>query len=167
MWANAFAYVGGLATGYAGGTFALVGPSWQGKLPSGVKRIDCPTRWVERRLAAMRIVLIWLVASWISTSSAWGQPADDLYKGHELAVLYCGNCHLAAPDQPSPPVWKFPPAPSFESIAQRDDVSAQSLRTFLTTTHRGLDNPRGMPSPNLADYQINQVVTYILSMRKR
>jgi hypothetical protein len=47
MWANAFAYVGGMATGYKGGTFALVGPGWQGKLPAGIKRIDCPTRWVE------------------------------------------------------------------------------------------------------------------------
>jgi hypothetical protein len=47
MWANAFAYVGGLATGYKGGTFALVGPGWKGELPAGVKRIDCPTRWVQ------------------------------------------------------------------------------------------------------------------------
>jgi hypothetical protein len=47
MWANAFAYVGGMATGYKGGTFALVAPGWHGKLPAGVKRIDCPTRWVE------------------------------------------------------------------------------------------------------------------------
>jgi hypothetical protein len=47
MWANAFAYVGGVATGYKGGTFALVGPGWQGPLPSGIRRIDCPTRWVE------------------------------------------------------------------------------------------------------------------------
>ncbi len=47
MWANAFAYVGGLATGYNGGTFALVGPGWKGELPAGAKRIDCPTRWIE------------------------------------------------------------------------------------------------------------------------
>ena len=47
MWTNAFAYVGGIATGYKGGTFALVGPGWDGRLPPGVKRIDCPTRWVE------------------------------------------------------------------------------------------------------------------------
>jgi len=47
MWANAFAYVGGLATGYKGGSFALVGPAWTGELPAGVKRIDCPTRWIE------------------------------------------------------------------------------------------------------------------------
>jgi hypothetical protein len=46
MWTNAFAYVGGKATGYKGGTFALVGPGWTGELPSGVQRIDCPTPWV-------------------------------------------------------------------------------------------------------------------------
>lgn len=46
MWTNAFAYVGGKTTGYKGGKFALVGPDWKGKLPAGVKRIDCPTPWV-------------------------------------------------------------------------------------------------------------------------
>lgn len=46
FWTNAFAYVGGVATGYRGGKFALVGPGWKGKLPRGVKRIESPTRWV-------------------------------------------------------------------------------------------------------------------------
>ncbi|SFK24073.1 DUF1254 domain-containing protein [Methylocapsa palsarum] len=46
FWTNAFAYAGGVATGYKGGRFALVGPRWKGKLPANVKRIDCPTRWV-------------------------------------------------------------------------------------------------------------------------
>src|ERR1700677_3811333 len=47
MWTNAFAYIGRIATGYRGGTFALVGPGWRGELPPGAKRIDCPTRWIE------------------------------------------------------------------------------------------------------------------------
>jgi DNA sulfur modification protein DndE len=46
MWTNTFAYVGGKATGYKGGTYALVGPNWKGLLPSGVKRINCPTPWI-------------------------------------------------------------------------------------------------------------------------
>ncbi len=46
MWTNAFACFGGKATGYKGGKFALVGPGWQGKLPKGLKRIDCPTPWI-------------------------------------------------------------------------------------------------------------------------
>jgi hypothetical protein len=47
MWTNAFAYPAGGASGYEGGKFALVGPGWKGELPAGVKRIDCPTRWIE------------------------------------------------------------------------------------------------------------------------
>lgn len=46
MWTNAFAYIGGKTTGYKGGKFVLVGPGWNGTLPPGVKRIDCPTPWV-------------------------------------------------------------------------------------------------------------------------
>jgi DNA sulfur modification protein DndE len=46
FWTNAFAYVGGVATGYKGGKFALVGPGWKGRLPPGARRIDAPTRWV-------------------------------------------------------------------------------------------------------------------------
>ena len=45
MYTNAFAYAGGMATGYKGGKFALVGPGFKGTLPAGVQRIDCPTRW--------------------------------------------------------------------------------------------------------------------------
>ena len=46
FWTNAFAYAGGVETGYEGGKFALVGPGWKGQLPPDVKRIDAPTRWV-------------------------------------------------------------------------------------------------------------------------
>ena len=47
MWSTAFAYPVGGPSGYKGGTFAFVGPGWKGTLPDGVKRIDCPTRWIE------------------------------------------------------------------------------------------------------------------------
>ncbi len=43
---NAFAYAGGVATGYDGGEFALIGPGWKGALPAGMRRIDAPTRWL-------------------------------------------------------------------------------------------------------------------------
>lgn len=46
FWTNAFAYVGGVETGYRGGTFALVGPGWNGRLPPSVTRINSPTRWI-------------------------------------------------------------------------------------------------------------------------
>ena len=59
----------------------------------------------------------------------------------------------------APPAWdqalaprRDPPAPSFESIAQRKDVNADSLEHFLKTTHQGLDDPERMENPGLADF---------------
>jgi hypothetical protein len=46
------------------------------------------------------------------------------------------------------------------------DVSAYSLEHFLKTTHEGLDNPKGMENPGLADFQVKTIVAYILSLRK-
>jgi hypothetical protein len=101
-------------------------------------------------------------------SPAWGQVSnvlDDVRKGHHLAIMLCTECHVVAPDQRYAPT-RSPPAPSFESIASRSDTSVDSLRHFLTTTHQGMDNPKGMPNPNLADFQITQISAYLLSLRK-
>lgn len=110
-----------------------------------------------------------LLMLWIAVCSAWAEDLkvsdEDLKAGHQLAAMLCGQCHLAAPDQPFPPE-SNPPAPSFKSIAQRKDVTAESLQHFLATTHQGLDRPKGMPQPYLADYQIRQVVAYLLSLRE-
>lgn len=116
----------------------------------------------------LRFASTWFAAFSVGMSLAWGQEAtsqEDLRQGHQLAAMLCGNCHLAAPDQPDEPVLN-PPAPSFASIAQRKGIDAGSLQKFLATTHRGLDKPNGMPYPNLADYQVKQVIAYILSLRK-
>src|ERR1700751_5150763 len=33
------------------------------------------------------------------------EPAkDDVRQGHQLAILICSNCHIAAPDQPVEPI---------------------------------------------------------------
>lgn len=116
----------------------------------------------------MRTAAIAFVFFCMAVGSAWAQEtgaAADLRAGHQLAAMLCGNCHVATPDQPFMPILD-PPAPSFASIAERKDLTAEWLTNFLTTTHRGLDNPKGMPNPYLADYQVKQVVAYLLSLRK-
>lgn len=115
----------------------------------------------------IRIALAALVGLAVATS-AWGQEpnaADDVQQGHHLATLICSNCHLAAPDQPYEPILR-PPAPSFESIAQRNTLDAAALQSFLATAHRDVSNPNGMPNPQLMDFQIRQVTAYLLSLRK-
>jgi len=116
----------------------------------------------------MRRISGWVAIVWIGVCPTWGQEAsspDDLRKGHQLATMVCAFCHVAAPDQARMPILE-PPAPSFESIAQRTDISADWLEKFISTTHRGLDNPRGMPNPSLLDHQVKQVAAYLLSLRK-
>ncbi len=118
--------------------------------------------------SAMNNILSSLVILFVAACPAWaeeGGNADDVQAGHKLAILVCANCHVAASDQPSQPILR-PPAPSFESIAQRESVNAAWLQDFMKTTHRGLDHPEGMPNPELLDFQIKQVSDYLLSLRK-
>jgi len=42
-----------------------------------------------------------------------------------------------------------PPAPVFASIVRQKAFDAESLAHFLATTHRGLDNPKGMLNVDL------------------
>jgi len=57
------------------------------------------------------------------------------------------------------------PGPPFRVIANRTDVTATSLRTFLTTTHSTTVPPFTMPNPRLSDRQLDAVIEYILSLR--
>ena len=116
-------------------------------------------------MRAVMALLIFLSTGLCAVRAQQASQADEVTQGHRLAVEICSICHLAAPDQTHQPMLK-PPGPPFTSIAQRPDISAQSLTKFITTTHRGLDNPAGMPNPDLADYQVKEVVAYILSLRK-
>ena len=116
----------------------------------------------------MRSASIGLLALCLAVTSSWSQQsntADDVSQGHHLAVEICAFCHVAAPDQRAQPIL-HPPAPPFAVIMQRKDVTAELLTVFMNKTHRGLDEPNGMPNPNLADYQIKQVVAYLMSLKK-
>jgi mono/diheme cytochrome c family protein len=117
------------------------------------------------RTARTLLVAFSLVATAASAQQASVADADNVQQGHRLANLICSNCHIAAPDQPFAPILR-PPAPSFESIAQRRTTSAVFIRSFLATTHRDISNPEGMPNPQLLDFQIEQVTAYFMSLRR-
>ena len=120
------------------------------------------------RECAMRFTLMLLAFVLFSISPTWGQAgsaqnAEDVQKGHDLAISTCAICHVAAPDQPHPPIMR-PPAPSFASIVQQKTFDAESLTHFMKTTHWSFSNPKGMPNPELADFQIKEIVAYFLSL---
>lgn len=116
----------------------------------------------------MRIAIAFVWIRWMIGISAWAQAAgtaDEVSKGHHLAIMLCADCHVVAPDQPNVPTL-HPAAPSFDYIAQRPTTNIDSLRNFLMTTNQGLDHPKGMPNPMLAEFQIKAIAAYLLSLRK-
>lgn len=115
----------------------------------------------------MRFALACFLALCALSRVAFAQDAaDDVRQGHRLALEICAYCHVAASDQRTSPILQ-PPAPSFVSIARRPGVTTDSLRAFLATTHGADGAAKGMPNPELLDYQIRQVSAYLLSLRKQ
>jgi mono/diheme cytochrome c family protein len=114
------------------------------------------------------IISVLLTVLAIAPTMVWAQAlsGDDVQAGKRLAIMICAACHVASLDQPNEPILQ-PPAPDFGSIARNGSISAESLENFLATTHRDIGNPKGMPNPQLADYQRRAVISYLLSLRKQ
>ena len=118
----------------------------------------------------MHVIQIFIVIGILLVGPALAQQAETLnstevQNGHRLAATICAICHVAAPDQRFLPELA-PPAPSFASIVERKEFNADWLTHFMTTTHRGLDIPSGITNPELMDYQIREIIAYMLSLRK-
>jgi len=110
-----------------------------------------------------------LFAVLLGSGSAGAQDdsaAEDIRQGHRLASELCSICHVATPDQAHLPIL-HPPAPPFATILRRKDLTAEWLTNFLKTTHRGLDEPNGMPNPYLVDFQIKEIVAYLMSLHRQ
>jgi mono/diheme cytochrome c family protein len=115
------------------------------------------------------------LAGLIATSVAFASAANAadtktasaalVESGHAFALKVCWACHVVATDQTETPILTHP-APSFLSIAQKPDLTAAALRQFLGSHSQLLGSKNGMPNPQLADYQIDEVVAYIESLKK-
>lgn len=91
--------------------------------------------------------------------------ADDVRAGHILSLKLCTPCHLVEPGQEMTPILR-PPAPPFRSIANRPGMTAESLRHFLSDSHRSFDRLGDMPNAQLTDDQVRQAAAFVISLRK-
>ncbi len=89
----------------------------------------------------------------------------SIARGHKFALLVCSACHVVATDQPAPPILRTPGS-TFDVIANKPETTEASLKIFLSTTHGKIVNPPGMPNPDLADYEMEEVIAYIMSLRR-
>ena len=87
-------------------------------------------------------------------------------RGRDIAEKICWPCHVVGAGERFSPILREP-GPDFRAIAAKSGTSAESLTTFLHSTHRTEGKPYAMPSPRLTDEMIDQVVGYILSLRQQ
>jgi mono/diheme cytochrome c family protein len=82
--------------------------------------------------------------------------AADADHGSVLAQRWCASCHLVSSAQGV----EIDHSPSFASIAQRADFSAEKLAFFLLEPH-----PK-MPNMSLSRQEANDLAAYIAEQRR-
>ena len=97
-----------------------------------------------------------LAGSLLATLPAVAAGEGDPKEGEKVARIWCANCHTVADDQSV----ASPDAPSFASLAERPDITADGLSAFLVNPHPP------MPDMNLTRDEISDVIAYIMSTAK-
>jgi mono/diheme cytochrome c family protein len=83
-------------------------------------------------------------------------PQDSAAAGHRLAQAWCEECHAIE----ATPTRKTGAAPDFADVAARPSTTALSLKVFLRTNHPS------MPNIVIAPDQADDLVNYILSLKR-
>jgi mono/diheme cytochrome c family protein len=105
----------------------------------------------------MKYPLVALLPLLLSTAAVSAQTLPgDPEAGRALALRACAGCHVV-PNQRRETANEG--VPTFASIARGPGVTEISLRVFLQTSHPP------MPDLMLARSEIDDVVSYILSLR--
>jgi mono/diheme cytochrome c family protein len=107
-----------------------------------------------------RLILPYLAAAAILTalSPALAQPNEgDPAAGRQTATKLCSSCHqvlpIFLPDKGD--------APSFQSIVDLPSTTGISLYVFLHSNHKN------MPNLILSSAESNDLIAYILSLKKK
>jgi mono/diheme cytochrome c family protein len=94
----------------------------------------------------------------LAAAPALAQPEPgDARAGLRLAATWCANCHQVAPGGPGP---STDAAAAFAAIAAMPSTTSMSLRVFLQSPHAN------MPDYRLTREQMDDVVAYLLSLRR-
>jgi mono/diheme cytochrome c family protein len=110
------------------------------------------------------LLTLTLLAGLASVAQAETPSSDLVAAGRTFASRVCGACHVVTQQREELPVLA-PPGPSFAVLAQRPLLTEASLRDFLGQNHRSLGPHEAMPNPRLADYQIDEIVAFMMSLK--
>ena len=93
-----------------------------------------------------------------SLALAVAQEMGDAKAGLTYAEYVCAECHAVGSGQRRSPHER---APSFQIVAEARGMTATALRVWFQTPHPS------MPNLMLTDQQSDDLVAYILSLKKR
>lgn len=93
-----------------------------------------------------------------AAAPAVAQSLGDAEAGGRLAAIWCSGCHATGHDAAGPVT---DATPGFPSIAAMPSTTALSLRVFLQTPHQL------MPDLHLSRQETDDLISYILSLRRR
>lgn len=94
------------------------------------------------------------------------QSQNDTSTGRDFSVEFCAACHVVTSTQRAPTIYHGA-TPSFAQIANKPTSTAASLRQFVRTTHATITRPLDMPELEVTDYQLDEIIRYILSLRRK
>lgn len=115
-------------------------------------------------LRSSALVTLMLSAALASPAQAETPNSELVAAGRNFAQRVCGACHVVTPQRAELPVLS-PPAPSLAVLAQRPLLTEQALREFLTSNHGTMGPHEAMPNPRLVDYQIDEIVAFMMSLK--
>jgi hypothetical protein len=85
------------------------------------------------------------------------QPDNSHSLGRQVAVELCSSCHRVTEGQPLPPQ----NVATFFAIANLPSTTALSLKVFLRSNHKG------MPNLIVSESDSDELIDYILSLKRR
>ena len=109
------------------------------------------------------LLAVSLLFCWAPHADA--QQAGAVEAGRKFAERVCGNCHVTAAGPTRVPILD-PPAPSFVATGRSASLTELHLQQLLTSKHAELGPRAQMPNPELADYQIDEIVAYFMTLKK-
>jgi hypothetical protein len=110
------------------------------------------------------IVAVALLAGLGSLAQAETPNDEQIGAGRKFASRVCGAYHVVMQQRDELPVLA-PPGPSFAVLAQRPLLTESWLRKFLGSNHRSMGPHEAMPNPRLVDYQIDEIVAFMMSLK--
>ena len=110
------------------------------------------------------LLTLMLLVAFASPARAETPNGDLVAAGRSFAQRVCGACHVVTPQSRELPLLS-PPGPSFAVLAQRPLLTEQALREFLASNHGTMGPHEAMPNPRLVDYQIDEIVAFMMSLK--